>query len=311
MYEGITMKKNLLTLCLVLALGVTAPLAAQAESTISPANVSIAPTISTATLQQLPWQPLVPPATQDIKLTASSPQISQGNVEGAVAAFALPADRGSMEITLSSLVTDNQLFSPSVLVLDEQMRPAAYYPSSYFTYEKAGIMTSDRLQGVMKLTPALGQKQIYLLVYTTRDDLVKTTKLLDPAKAYAMGVGNAVPDIPDPIAKHIPTGNLRIKATAEQGMGNVMIGLIQSTPSPAPVVVGSAAQPAVVAAPAPAAAKPAEPMLSETENYFNQAIKDAVKSGDVDKALKLLNEAEHLGSTSARKTFISSVKGKG
>ncbi|WP_025376720.1 maltose operon protein MalM [Yersinia hibernica] len=303
------MKKNLLTLCLALALGVAAPLAVQAESTISPANVSIAPTISTATLQQLPWQPLVPPATQDIKLTASSPQISQGNVEGAVAAFALPADRGSMEVTLSSLVTDNQLFSPSVLVLDEQMRPAAYYPSSYFTYEKAGIMTSDRLQGVMKLTPALGQKQIYLLVYTTRDDLVKTTKLLDPAKAYAMGVGNAVPDIPDPIAKHIPTGNLRIKATAEQGMGNVMIGLIQSAPASAPVVVGSAIQPAAVAAPTPA--KSTEPMLSETENYFNQAIKDAVKSGDVDKALKLLNEAEHLGSTSARKTFIGSVKGKG
>jgi maltose operon protein len=304
------MKKNLLTLCLALALGVTAPLAVQAESTISPANVSIAPTISTATLQQLPWQPLVPPTTQDVKLTSVSPQISQGNIEGAVAAFALPADRGSMEIMLSSLVADNQLYSPSVLVLDEQMRPAAYYPASYFTYEKAGIMTSDRLQGVMKLTPALGQKQIYLLVYTTREDLAKTTKLLDPAKAYAMGVGNAVPDIPDPIAKHTPTGNLKIKATAEQGMGNVMIGLIQSAPASPPVVVGST-QTAAVAAPAPAPVKPAEPMLSETENYFNQAIKDAVKSGDVDKALKLLNEAEHLGSTSARKTFIGSVKGKG
>ncbi|MEQ9721231.1 maltose operon protein MalM [Yersinia alsatica] len=303
------MKKNLLTLCLALALGVTTPLAAQAASTISPANVSIAPTISTATLQQLPWQPLVPPATEEIKLTAASPQISQGNVEGAVAAFALPADRGSMEITLSSLVSNNQLFSPSVLVLDEQMRPAAYYPSSYFTYEKAGIMVNDRLQGVMKLTPALGQKQIYLLVYTTREDLAKTTTLLAPAKAYAMGVGNAVPDIPDPIAKHTPTGNLKIKATAEQGMGNIMIGLIQPAAQSAPVVVGNSAQPAAVAA--PTAAKPAEPMLSETETYFNQAIKDAVKSGDVDKALKLLNEAEHLGSTSARKTFISSVKGKG
>ena len=31
----------------------------------------------------------------------------------------------------------------------------------------------------------------------------------------------------------------------------------------------------------------------------------------VDKALKLLDEAERLGSTSARSTFISSVKGKG
>ncbi|EIS36482.1 periplasmic of mal regulon domain protein, partial [Yersinia pestis PY-58] len=77
------MKKNLLSLCLVLALGGTAPLAVQAASTISPANVSIAPTISTTTLQQLPWQPLVPPVTQDIQLTAGSPHISQGEVEGA------------------------------------------------------------------------------------------------------------------------------------------------------------------------------------------------------------------------------------
>lgn len=305
------MKKNLLSLCLALALGGTAPLAVQAASTISPANVSIAPTISTTTLQQLPWQPLVPPTTQDIQLSATSPHISQGDIGGAVAAFALPADRGSLEITLSSLVENNQLFAPSVLVLDEQMRPAAYYPSSYFTYEKAGIMVNDRLQGVMKLTPALGQKHIYLLVYTTRDDLAKTTQLLDPAKAYAMGVGNAVPDIPDPIAKHAPTGNLRIKVTSEQSMGNIMIGLIQSAPVSAPVVVGSSAQPTAMAAPQAEPAKAAAPMLSETENYFNQAIKDAVKTGDVDKALKLLNEAEYLGSTSARKTFIGSVKGKG
>lgn len=300
------MKKNILTLCLALALGITTPLAVHATSTISPANVSIAPTISTSTLQQLPWQPLVPPVTEDIKLTANSPQLSQGNIDSAVAAFTLPADRGSMEITLSSFVSDNKLFAPSVLVLDEQMRPAAYYPASYFTYEKAGIMVSDRLQGVMKLTPALGQKQIYLLVYTTREDLAKSTTLLAPAKAYAMGVGNAVPDIPDPIAKHTPTGDLKIKVVAEQGMGNIMIGLIQPAPATAPVVVGNTTQPAAL----PAPTKTAEPMLSETESYFNQAIKDAVKAGDVDKALKLLNEAEHLGSTSARKTFIGSVSPK-
>jgi maltose operon protein len=52
-------------------------------------------------------------------------------------------------------------------------------------------------------------------------------------------------------------------------------------------------------------------MLNDTESYFNKAIKQAAAKGDIDKALKLLNEAERLGSTSARKTFISSVKGKG
>ena len=66
-----------------------------------------------------------------------------------------------------------------------------------------------------------------------------------------------------------------------------------------------------VAAPAPAPVKKSEPMLNDTESYFNTAIKNAVAKGDVDKALKLLDEAERLGSTSARSTFISSVKGKG
>ena len=57
--------------------------------------------------------------------------------------------------------------------------------------------------------------------------------------------------------------------------------------------------------------KKSAPVLNDTETYFNKAIKQAVDSGDVDKALKLLDEAERLGSTTARSTFISSVKGKG
>ncbi|MCS3406854.1 maltose operon protein MalM [Serratia sp. AKBS12] len=296
------MKKNLLSLCLSVALSVGMPLMASAAT---PANVSVAPAIGAATLQSLPWQPLVPPVSQDVKLDSVSPQINQGDIQGAVAAYTLPADRGSLEITLSSIAKDNALYAPSVLVLDEHQRPAAYYPSSYFVYQPPGVMSADRLEGTLKLTPALGQKQIYLLVYTTRQDLTKTTQLTNPAKAYARGVGNAVPDIPDPIARHTTSGQLKLKVTAEQGTGNVMIGMLQSAPAAAPVVVGANAP----AASAPA--KPAEPMLNDTESYFNNGIRQAVKAGDIDKALKLMNEAERLGSSTARETFISSVKGKG
>ena len=95
------------------------------------------------------------------------------------------------------------------------------------------------------------------------------------------------------------------------GPGSVTVGN-----TAAPATAYSAPAPAPMAAPATAHAAPApsrtsEPVLNDTEQYFNQAIKQAVKSGDVDKALKLLDEAERLGSTSARSTFISSVKGKG
>ncbi|WP_112286736.1 maltose operon protein MalM [Rahnella sp. AN3-3W3] len=297
------MKKNLLSLCLSLSLLAAAPAVVNAAQN----DANTAPAISSQTLRNLSWTPLVPPVTQDVTLGTSSAQINQGQIQGAVGAFALPADRGSLEITLTSIATGKTVYAPNVLVLDEQMRPAAFYPSSYFPYQKPGIVSSDRLEGTLKLTPALGQKQIYLLVYTTRQDLAETTQMVNPAKAFAAGVGNAVPDIPDPIARHTPTGTLSLKVTAEQKTGNVMIGQFLPSSAPAaaePVVVGSTQAPAPAAAPA----KPSEPMLSDSETYFNDAIKKAVKAGDVDKALKLLDEAERLGSKTARKTFIESVK---
>ncbi|WON76632.1 maltose operon protein MalM [Serratia sp. UGAL515B_01] len=306
------MKKNLLAFYLSLVCGSALPLMAQATVFNAPADISVAPTISHETLQKLSWTPIVPPASESFKITDSNQKVAQGDVQGSVAGFTLPADRGSIEITLSSLVKDRSVFSPNVLVLDEQLRPAAFYPSSYFPYERAGVMSGDRLEGTLKLTPALGQKQIYLLVYTTRQDLATTTQLLDPAKAYAMGVGNAVPDIPDPVAQHSATGELNLKVRSEQNMGSVMIGLpLNSSPATAPVVVGPAVPAVAAPAPAPASLSPSEPMLDDTEAYFNKGIKQAVKDGDIDKALKLMNEAEKLGSATARKTFIGSVKGKG
>ena len=295
------MRKNLLSLCLSLSLLATLPAGVYAAQQ----DASTAPAIASQTLHTLSWTPLVPPVTQDVTLGTASATINQGDIQGAVAAFALPADRGSLEITLSSIATGKTVYAPNVLVLDEQMRPAAFYPSSYFPYQQPGIVSSDRLEGTLKLTPALGQKHIYLLVYTTRQDLAETTQMVNPAKAYAAGVGNAVPDIPDPIARHTTTGLLSIKVSAEQKSGNVMIGQVfpSSAPAAAPVVVGSTAPAA-----APAVPKTNAPMLDDSESYFNDAIKKAVKAGDVDKALKLLDEAERLGSKTARKTFIDSVK---
>lgn len=297
------MRKNLLSLCLSLSLMAASPaLVAAAQN-----DVNTAPAIASQTLRNLSWTPLVPPLTQDVTLGTASAEINQGDIQGAVAAFALPADRGSLEITLTSIAAGKTLYAPNVLVLDEQMRPAAFYPSGYFPYQQPGIVSSDRLEGTLKLTPALGQKQIFLLVYTTRQDLAGSTQMVNPAKAYAAGVGNAVPDIPDPVARHTPTGTLSLKVTAEQKTGNVMIGQIFPAPAPAaaPVVVGSSVP---AAAPAPAPVKPDAPMLDDSESYFNEAIRKAVKAGDVDKALKLLDEAERLGSKTARKTFIASVK---
>jgi len=231
-----------------------------------------------------------------------------------VAAYSVPANIGELTLTLTSEVNkQTSVYAPNVLILDQNMTPSAFFPSSYFTYLEPGVMSSDRLEGVMRLTPALGQQKIYVLVFTTPQDLQQTTKLIDPAKAYAKGTGNAVPDIPDPIAKHVTNGTISLKVKTSTA-SSVLVGPLFGSSGPGPVTVGNTAAPAYsapVVAPAPAPAAKSEPMLDDTETYFNNGIKQAVAKGDIDKALKLMNEAERLGSKSARSTFISSVKGKG
>ncbi|HHC4767291.1 TPA: maltose operon protein MalM [Escherichia albertii] len=302
------MNKRLIALCLSAGLLASAPGISLADVNYVPQNTSDAPAIPSAALQQLTWTPVDQSKTQTTHLATDGQQLNVPGIRGPVAAYSVPANIG--ELTLTSEVNkQTSVFAPNVLILDQNMTPSAYFPGSYFTYQEPGVISADRLEGVMRLTPALGQQKLYVLVFTTEKDLQQTTQLLDPAKAYAKGVGNSVPDIPDPIARHTTDGLLKLKVK-NNSSSSVLVGPLFGSSAPAPVTVGNTAAPAV-AAPAPAPAKKSEPMLNDTESYFNTAIKNAVTKGDVDKALKLLDEAERLGSTSARSTFISSVKGKG
>ena len=313
------MKKSLVALCLSAGLFASAPGISLADVNIVPQNTTAAPTIPTAALQQLTWTPVDQSKTQSTQLATAGQRLDVAGITGPVAAYSVPANIGELTLTLASEVNkQTSVFAPNVLILDQNMTPSAFFPSSYFTYQEPGVMSADRLEGVMRLTPALGQQKLYVLVFTTDKDLQQTTTLLDPAKAYAKGVGNAVPDIPDPIARHTTDGLLKLKVKTSSS-SSVLVGPLFGSSGPGPVTVGNTAAPAVtyaapaaaVAAPAPQPVKKSEPMLNDTESYFNQGIKDAVAKGDVDKALKLLDEAERLGSKSARSTFISSVKGKG
>lgn len=311
------MKKTLTALCLSATLLAGQSLPALADVNLVPQDLTSAPVVPAETLQHLSWQPLAASQTQTIKLASSGQTLNAPHIAGPVAAYSLPANIGELTLTLSSEVANGQVFAPNVLVLDETLRPAAWFPSRYFTYQKPGVMAADRLEGVMKLTPALGQQKIYLLVFTTDSDLTQTTTLLDPAKAYAQGTGHAVPDIPDPIASHSREGTLKLKMQTSSG-SSILVGPLFGSSGPGPVTVGNTAPapayrsaPAATAAPLPATKTAAEPIMSDTERYFNQQITQAINSGNIDKALKLLDEAERLGSTSARQTFIRGVKGKG
>ena len=310
------MKKSLVALCLSAGLLASVPGISLADVNYVPQNTSAAPTIPTSDLQQLTWTPVDQSKVQSTQIAVGGQTLNVPGITGKVVAYSVPANIGELTLTLTSEVNkQTNVFARNVLILDQNMTPSAYFPSSYFTYQAPGVMSADRLEGEMRLTPALGQQKLYVLVFTTEKDLQQTTTLLDPAKAYAKGTGNAVPDIPDPVAKHTTDGLVKLKVKTNSS-SSVLVGPLFGSSGPAPVTVGNTAAPAYaapVAAPvaAPAPAAKAEPMLNDTESYFNNGIKQAVAKGDIDKALKLMNEAERLGSKSARSTFIGAVKGKG
>lgn len=308
------MKKSLVALCLSAGLLASVPGISLADVNYVPQNTSAAPTIPTSALQQLTWTPVDQSKVQSTQISTGGQILNVPGITGNVVAYSVPANIGELTLTLTSEVNkQTNVFAPNVLILDQNMTPSAFFPSSYFTYQAPGVMSADRLEGVMRLTPALGQQKLYVLVFTTDKDLQQTTTLLDPAKAYAKGTGNAVPDIPDPVAKHTTDGLVKLKVKTNSS-SSVLVGPLFGSSGPAPVTVGntaSAPAAAPVVAPVAAPAAKAEPMLDDTETYFNNGIKQAVAKGDIDKALKLMNEAERLGSKSARSTFIGAVKGKG
>ena len=77
------------------------------------------------------------------------------------------------------------------------------------------------------------------------------------------------------------------------------------TPAPQAAPEAAPAEPPRLPPPPPETTPPAAPT---SEAMFNDAIRRAVAAGDIDRALRLLEEAERLGSRSARPTFIEAVE---
>ena len=275
------MNKTLVALCLFGAVLAARPVAAAEAPQALPA-------IGQQQLAALQWRPLNPPATETLTLDDAAPRLDTGPGTGPVAAFTLPADRGTLELTLHSLVNEHhQVFVPNVLVLDEGLQPAAFYPADAFPFAPGRLLLDNRLEGRIRLTPMPGQQRIHLLVFTRAEDLARHTMMPHPARVHARAMGNQPPDIPDVRVSHQARGTLQLKVAAEQKQGAVVIG-------PQPL--------------AATAADPAEAPLPDTKAYFLGAIRAAAGQGDIDKALRLMEEAERLGVGSARRTFVEAVK---
>lgn len=232
------------------------------------------------------------------------------------AAYRLPVNTGNLAITLASQVSKTVLV-PKVVMLDAQFKVTRVLGESVFTYQPAHLLDNDRIEGkvfVDRSMPGNPATETYMVVYAPADELSGSTTILHPAKAFARANGTVEPDIKDPVIPHSPWGLVQIKVTdmaKGQGLEAVFkpeyadkVAMSQAKPATTAVAATAATTAAVAAAPS----KPAPAMLSETESFYNAQIEKAVKAGDIDKAMQLVNEAERAGSTKAKSVFIDAVK---
>lgn len=268
----------------------------------SAASYAAQPHINSQAASKLTWQDVGLSQQQTTALDAR--QRNLNGIDSPIAAYRLPANQGTLDITISSLVEDNDhIFVPNVAVLDANFNLAATYPANTFQFQNESGLQGNRLSKDLQLTPTPNQDYIYLLVYTTDADLKGSTIVPHPAKLYAKARGNQPPAIDDLQAKHSLNGQLQISVDGKQSAQFIGLEMpsFSGKSAVAPQAVGRDVK----------TEKPlAQPVEKETEQYFNNAIRNAMKNNDVNRAMNLVNEAEQLGLNSPRKTFIGLVSQK-
>jgi maltose operon protein len=95
---------------------------------------------------------------------------------------------------------------------------------------------------------------------------------------------------------------------SEQQSAGRYVAPAGAAPRPAQKRVAPAPAPAESARTAPGGGQ--QGMLRETQEIYDRMIRESVNSGDMDRAWRLVQEAERAGSPSARRTFLAAVERK-
>ncbi|GGA79069.1 maltose operon protein MalM [Neiella marina] len=299
-----------------------------------------------ASIADLPFQPVELDSITDVLIDQNSPAFEFHTGKSYFAAFKLPENVPTFSVFIQSRAK-NSVFSPSVLLLDANRTPVRVIPASVAQYTPAEMLDPDSLDMSFNIERSYldnPKTEYYLVIMTTPSDMAGQTQLIHPAKTFAKRSNTVPPDIDDPIARHSPGGLVKLElrsGTVESNADfmsrvsskvNSWFGVGESAPDSGAaghqVSAGNAAAAASTGVP-PQPIGQAIPdrsptpgmqkqqmvrqvpvnMLAETEAFYNQLITSKVAEGDIDSAMRLVEEAERAGSKTARDSFIEAVKG--
>ncbi|MPW27422.1 hypothetical protein F9L16_00170 [Agarivorans sp. B2Z047] len=241
-----------------------------------------------------------------------------------ILAYKLPDLGEDIPITLEAQIGET-VFAPTVALLNENFEVLRVLPADFFKYVEAKHFKPNMLAATFKIRLASGlpeERERYMIVYTTDQSLSDETQIVHPARTYAKAQAKADPGLPDPLIPHSAMGMVNMtfnSANSSVFSDQAWFGGKKEEPLPSPssqgtVAAASSAGAAVAVSSTNSSGSDnrtlKKAMLPETEAFYNKLIEDMINNDEVEKALKLVEEAEYAGSRSARNTFIEAVKNK-
>ncbi|AGA85451.1 MalM family protein [Stutzerimonas stutzeri] len=248
-------------------------------------------------IDQLPYQPLEAGFTGDVLIDTQAPAYRFETGKSFFRAFALPAGGPSFEIRIYSQAGSSVL-APNAMLLDSRMRPTRLLDADDFSYVPPTGLKGDSLDARIRIDrsqPEHPGNERYLILYTSDAQMAGQTVLQHPAKAYAKAAGNEPPSIPDPVAKHSPVGVIRLVMIPDSAAGSTAKGYVPG------YSIGQEMGNELPSAPAPA-------VLPETSAYYRQAIDAALAQKDLERALRLADEAARVGDTQAKQHLLQRIE---
>lgn len=265
-----------------------------ASPTVASKNVSVNATVCCNTYGEFSW---VPMQGDEIDFVVDEySQVGQfPDGKSYFAAFSLPENIARMQVTLNSWMKSEGVFAPKVLLLDPNFQPVKTISLDEFTVAPSKLFSLNSYQHRFTMDQATTP---YLVVYSPLDYRQDAITIPHPERVRAEELGLARPMVTDPVIEHQRFGSLTLDLKA-LNMRAYRVGEKQPAHAATPA---KSVQP--VAKPAAVPVTTGAAMLAESEAFYNSQIKAAVARNDIQKALKLMEEAKRAGSATAEATFI-------
>ncbi|MFW7524442.1 MalM family protein [Vibrio ostreicida] len=228
------------------------------------------------------------PSRVKVDVTPQSQSLKLDGINGPVAVFELPTNRGEFSLTITSFIKETA-FVPRAVVFDREGREIERYGAEMFQYKKPRFHLGNRLMAEIDFFPPVDLDMAYLVIYADKEQLNGSTFVIHPARLDAQGRGNYLPEMKDIALRNSPYGQIEVAMDRS--------ALFNQT--------NSADSSAAILKPEDANIRQA-PQL-QTQHYYHTAIKAAVESNDLNKAIGLLDEAKTLGVSGAQEVFIKAV----